>query len=36
MSDKVLVNTISTGSCWVRVATVGMALFWVGWMLSPL
>ena len=30
------INTVTTGSCWVRVAAVGMALFWAGWMLSPL
>jgi hypothetical protein len=27
------INTISTGSCWVRVLTLGAALFWAGWYL---
>jgi hypothetical protein len=31
--DRVLASTISTGSCWVRVAIWGVALFWVGWYL---
>jgi hypothetical protein len=29
------INTLTTGACWFRVATVGTALFWAGWMLSP-
>jgi hypothetical protein len=34
--DRILASTISTGSCWFRVLTLGAALFWAGWMLSPL
>jgi hypothetical protein len=34
MTDKVPASTISTGSCWVRVAAVGWAMFWAGWMLG--
>jgi hypothetical protein len=34
VTDKVLASTISTGSCWVRVAIWGAALFWAGWYLA--
>ena len=32
--DRTLVSTVSTGSCWVRVAIWGAAMFWAGWMLA--
>lgn len=28
MADRILASTISTGSCWVRVAIWGAAAFW--------